>query len=195
VCLQYRKLILSTFSFSILALICVKYKIYRFSNPRKLSYRMLRPVVLHRTDPRFKSHQGLVIELVWTSEKAVRFYGTKRRNNTEDSHLHTGSGENIKYHTFLICLFTYRPKFETCLQNVRVFLKKLRKYFGAWSAACYISKPTVHTSFNFYSIQSYQRYQSYQKPFKATSWVIVCFNGIIIRNILNFHLQLNLWEN
>jgi hypothetical protein len=38
----------------------------------------------------------LLIEAANTSETSVNFYQTTRRNNPEDSHLHTRSRENLK---------------------------------------------------------------------------------------------------
>jgi hypothetical protein len=35
-----------------------------------------------------------------TSETSVNFYRTTRRNNTEDSHLHTHRLEELKFHNF-----------------------------------------------------------------------------------------------
>jgi hypothetical protein len=44
-------------------------------------------------------HQGaLVMEAASTSETSVNFYQTRRRNNTEVSHIHTRRHENLKYH-------------------------------------------------------------------------------------------------
>jgi hypothetical protein len=47
---------------------------------------------------------ALMIEAVNTSETSVNFYQTTRRNNPEDSHLHTQRRENLKSHLLLyIC--------------------------------------------------------------------------------------------
>jgi hypothetical protein len=39
---------------------------------------------------------ALMIQAANTSETSVNFYQTTRRNNPEDSHLHTRSRENLK---------------------------------------------------------------------------------------------------
>jgi hypothetical protein len=39
---------------------------------------------------------ALMMEAALTSETSVKFYQTTRRNNPEDSHLHTRRRENIK---------------------------------------------------------------------------------------------------
>jgi hypothetical protein len=41
---------------------------------------------------------ALMMEAANTSETLVNFYQTTRRNNPEDSHLHTRSHENLKSH-------------------------------------------------------------------------------------------------
>jgi hypothetical protein len=57
---------------------------------------LLRPVVWQKfTDVSFIT---LVKEAASTSETSVNFYTTAWRNNPEDSHLHTGSLENMKSH-------------------------------------------------------------------------------------------------
>jgi hypothetical protein len=43
----------------------------------------------------------LMMEAARTSETSVNFYQTTRRNNSEDSHLHTRRRENLKSHSFL----------------------------------------------------------------------------------------------
>jgi hypothetical protein len=46
-----------------------------------------------------RHHQGdeiLMMEAASTSETSVNFYQTTRRNNPEDSHLHTSHSENPK---------------------------------------------------------------------------------------------------
>jgi hypothetical protein len=51
---------------------------------------------------RNKESRGLLIalmmEAVSASETSVNFYQTTRRNNPEDSHLHTRRRENLKSH-------------------------------------------------------------------------------------------------
>jgi hypothetical protein len=47
----------------------------------------------------------LMMEAARTSEKSVNFYQTARRNNPEDSHLHTRRRENLKSHFSLLVLF------------------------------------------------------------------------------------------
>jgi hypothetical protein len=53
-------------------------------------------------------HQGdeyaRVMEAARTSETSVNFYQTTRRNNPEDSHLHTRRPENLKFHLLLSAL-------------------------------------------------------------------------------------------
>jgi hypothetical protein len=41
-----------------------------------------------------------IIREMNTSETSVNFYQTTRRNNPEDSHLHTRRRENLKYHIY-----------------------------------------------------------------------------------------------
>jgi hypothetical protein len=41
---------------------------------------------------------ALMMEAASTSEMSVNFYQTTRRNNPEDSHLHTRRCENLKSH-------------------------------------------------------------------------------------------------
>jgi hypothetical protein len=41
---------------------------------------------------------ALMMEAASTSEMSVNFYQTTRRNNPEDSHLHTRRRENLKSH-------------------------------------------------------------------------------------------------
>jgi hypothetical protein len=47
-----------------------------------------------------------MMEEASTSESSVNFYQTTRRNNPEDSHLHTRRRENLKSHLvhFLLCI-------------------------------------------------------------------------------------------
>jgi hypothetical protein len=44
----------------------------------------------------FVMETALLMEAASTSETSVKFYHTTRRNNPEDSHLHTGLRENLK---------------------------------------------------------------------------------------------------
>jgi hypothetical protein len=46
----------------------------------------------------FVSNHRLMMEAASTSETSVNFYQTTRRNNPEDSHLHTRRRENLKSH-------------------------------------------------------------------------------------------------
>jgi hypothetical protein len=46
----------------------------------------------------FKLMIVLMVEVAITSETSVNFYQTTRRNNPEDSHLHTRRHENQKSH-------------------------------------------------------------------------------------------------
>jgi hypothetical protein len=47
---------------------------------------------------------ALMMKVASTSEKLVNFYQTKRRNNPEDSHLHTHRTVNQKSHNFkMVC--------------------------------------------------------------------------------------------
>jgi hypothetical protein len=49
-----------------------------------------------------------MMEAASTSATSVNFYQTTRRNNPEDSHLHTRRSENLKSHTAkLTCPFAY----------------------------------------------------------------------------------------
>jgi hypothetical protein len=41
---------------------------------------------------------ALLMEAAGTSETSINFYQTTRRNNLEDSHLHTRRHENLKSH-------------------------------------------------------------------------------------------------
>jgi hypothetical protein len=41
------------------------------------------------------------MEVARTSESSVNFYQTTRRNNPEDSHLHTRRRENLKSHIII----------------------------------------------------------------------------------------------
>jgi hypothetical protein len=41
---------------------------------------------------------ALMTEAASTSETSINFYQTTRRNNPEDSHLHTRRRENLKSH-------------------------------------------------------------------------------------------------
>jgi hypothetical protein len=51
-----------------------------------------------------RNARGLVIALMMeaasTSETSVNFCQTTRRNNPEDSHLHTRRRENLKFHRY-----------------------------------------------------------------------------------------------
>jgi hypothetical protein len=47
---------------------------------------------------------ALMMEAASTSETSVNFYQTARRNNPEDSHLHTRRRENLKSR-FLTCFW------------------------------------------------------------------------------------------
>jgi hypothetical protein len=46
----------------------------------------------------FCSDIALIMEVADTSETSVNFYRTTRRDNPEDSHLHTRRRENLKSH-------------------------------------------------------------------------------------------------
>jgi hypothetical protein len=45
---------------------------------------------------------ALMMKAVSTSETSVNFYQATRRNNPEDSHLHTRRRENLKSHKLLV---------------------------------------------------------------------------------------------
>jgi hypothetical protein len=45
---------------------------------------------------------ALMMKTVSTSETSVNFYQTTRRNNSEDSHLHTRRRENLKSHNIKV---------------------------------------------------------------------------------------------
>jgi hypothetical protein len=51
---------------------------------------------------------ALIMEAANTSETSVVFYRTTRRDNPEDSHLHTRRCENLKSHSKLV-LFSSTP--------------------------------------------------------------------------------------
>jgi hypothetical protein len=56
---------------------------------------------------------ALMMEAASTSEMSANFYQTTRRNNPEDSHLHTRRRENISSHMEAVCIsetlvFTYK---------------------------------------------------------------------------------------
>jgi hypothetical protein len=44
---------------------------------------------------------ALIMEAASISETSVNFYHTTRRNNPEDSHLHTRRRKNLKSHHYL----------------------------------------------------------------------------------------------
>jgi hypothetical protein len=46
----------------------------------------------------FRAIIALMMETTSTSETSVNLYRTTRRNNLEDSHLHTNRRENLKSH-------------------------------------------------------------------------------------------------
>jgi hypothetical protein len=46
----------------------------------------------------FSKSITLMMEAASTSETSVKFHQTTRRNNPEDSHLHTRRRENLKFH-------------------------------------------------------------------------------------------------
>jgi hypothetical protein len=46
-----------------------------------------------------------MLEAASPSETPANIYQTTRRNNPEDSHLHTRCGENLKYHEAKLSLF------------------------------------------------------------------------------------------
>jgi hypothetical protein len=50
------------------------------------------------TDRRFRGAYCLMVEAKSTSEASMNFYETTRRKISEESHLHTRSRENLKYH-------------------------------------------------------------------------------------------------
>jgi hypothetical protein len=52
-----------------------------------------------------------MMEVASTSETLANFYQTKRRNNPEDSHLHTSRRENLKYHRCLMFIY-YKQKWR-----------------------------------------------------------------------------------
>jgi hypothetical protein len=58
--------------------------------------------------------RALVMEAVITSETSVNFYQTARRNNPEDSHLHTRRRENLKPQKLKGLLERYNLEAETC---------------------------------------------------------------------------------
>jgi hypothetical protein len=48
----------------------------------------------------------LMIEVASTSETSVNFYQTTRRNDPEDTHLHTRHREKLKSHIQVLCLIS-----------------------------------------------------------------------------------------
>jgi hypothetical protein len=48
---------------------------------------------------------ALMMEVAITSDTSLNFYQTTRRNNSEDSHLHTRRRENLKSHEFNFCWY------------------------------------------------------------------------------------------
>jgi hypothetical protein len=44
---------------------------------------------------------ALMMEVASTSETPAKFYQTTRRNNPEESHLHTRDSENLKSHIII----------------------------------------------------------------------------------------------
>jgi hypothetical protein len=70
-----------------------------------------------------------MIEAQSTSETSVNFYQTTRRNNSEDSHLHTRRRENLKSHSFFIAYDTRRhfmPHFVRILGTLMESLLSLQ---------------------------------------------------------------------
>jgi hypothetical protein len=57
--------------------------------------------------------EALMMKAASTSETSVNFYQTTRRNNPEDSHLHTRRRENLKSH--LVNLY------EATLHYIRIY--------------------------------------------------------------------------
>jgi hypothetical protein len=62
---------------------------------------------------------ALMMEAESTSETSVNFYQTTRRNNPEDSHLHTHRREkNLKYHNDVKSLYVLKFIKLICAQSV-----------------------------------------------------------------------------
>jgi hypothetical protein len=64
-----------------------------------------RPIAL-QTNLKMTVFWALMVEAANTSEMSINFYRTTRRNNSEDSHLHTRRRENLKSH-FLQIYYLY----------------------------------------------------------------------------------------
>jgi hypothetical protein len=62
---------------------------------------------------------ALMMESSSTSETSVNFYQTTRRDNPEDSHLHTRRRENLKSHQH--SLPSRKAKIHHCVKNVPLF--------------------------------------------------------------------------
>jgi hypothetical protein len=67
--------------------------------------------VIHLTTTRPHVLIALIMEPVSTSEMSVNVYQNTRRNNPEDSHLHTRSRENLKSHLKNPCSVTVHGRF------------------------------------------------------------------------------------
>jgi hypothetical protein len=70
---------------------------------------------------------ALMMEAASSSETSAHFYQTRRRNNPEDSHLHTRRRENLKSHLMTV-QFAFHAKKELTkrakIKFVRVLLMK-----------------------------------------------------------------------
>jgi hypothetical protein len=85
-----------------------------------------------------------------TSETSVNFYQTSRRNNAEDSHLHTRRRENLVSHNFTVI-------FDTDLL-LFVFLLK-----GLWhSLHCIVARDCFFTVRSIWYKNSHYRQQNWQ---------------------------------
>jgi hypothetical protein len=77
-----------------------------------------------------------------TSETLVNFYQTTRRNNLEDSHLHTRRHENLKFHNFV---WIYHFVRAACLAHL---ILPLDKYFRHSRNLVKYNKPRVKSFFS-----------------------------------------------
>jgi hypothetical protein len=76
---------------------------------------------------------ALIMEAASTSETSVNFYQTTRRNNPEDSHLHTRRRENLKFRYlfcylrvfiwFMLFVFIVHYTAEQLINNLLLFLQ------------------------------------------------------------------------
>jgi hypothetical protein len=94
----------------------VRYQVLTAASMKMAVFWVVAPCSLVDVNHRFRGtyclyHHGDELQAASTSDTLVNFYQTTRRNNPEDSHLHTRRRENLKSH-FIICVhikWTSRP--------------------------------------------------------------------------------------